>query len=124
MRKTETFEIEGYEKKVIVNELTIKQIISLMEKDVLGDASLDHLRSQFEETILPMCTNLKLDDLLEMAPSDVKHIWGKFREINEAFFEMARDAGLLNLVSGIKEAIIADFSKLAVSSSKQGTPTS
>ena len=124
MRKTETFEIEGYEKKVTVNELTIKQIISLMQQDVLGDASLENLRRQFEEILLPMCTNLEMSDLMEMAPSDVKHIWEKFKEINSAFFEVARDAGLLTLVSGIKEAIIADFSRLAASSSKQGTPTS
>ena len=33
-RKTETFEIEGYDKKFTVNELTVKQIISLIQNDV------------------------------------------------------------------------------------------
>lgn len=121
-RKTKTFQIEGYEKSFTVKELTVKQIIDLMQKDV-QDTSLAGLKDQFLN-FLPVASNIKLDELIEMPPSDIKLIWDKFREINSTFFAVSQQVGLGNLLEDLKRAIIEDFGKLLVASSKLVIPES
>ncbi len=122
MRKTETFKIEGYEKSFTVKELTVKEIISLTSSDLLGgDASIASLKENFETRLLPICSNIEMSDLAEMAPSEIVHIWDKFKSVNSDFFEIARKAGLDSILTKLKEALIADFSSYVADSSKQDT---
>lgn len=112
MRKTKTFKIEGRE-EITVKELSVKDILSLMQDDVLKDTSVDNLKKIFSERFLPLCTkDVNLNDLLEFAPSELQEIWENFQEVNSAFFDLARASGLLQSVDNIKQALIADFSKL------------
>jgi hypothetical protein len=124
MRLQKTFEIEGYDRKFTVKELTVKEIISLMSGD-LGDLSLnlEEFKEAFGENFLPLCTDITLDDLIDMAPSEIKICWEKFREVNATFFEVARTSGMDGLLQQIRDAIIADFSKWLVPSSKRDTET-
>jgi predicted nucleic acid-binding OB-fold protein len=128
MRKTNTFEIEGYEKSFTVNELTIKEIISLMQEDTLGgkgdNLDLAKLKENFETRLLPLCSNIKMSDLEDMAPSELKLVWEKFKEVNSDFFVIARKAGADKILARLKEALIADFSSYVVDSSNQDTPES
>lgn len=128
MRKTETLEIEGYKKRFTVNELTVKEIISLMDDDTFKETSLESFKKGLDEKILPLCTNVKVDDLIAMAPSEIMEIWEAFRKVNASFFEVAQKMGLTELLNKggeeLKKAILGDFSKLAVASLKQDTPTS
>jgi predicted nucleic acid-binding OB-fold protein len=128
MRKTNTFEIEGYEKSFTVNELTIKEIISLIQEETLGGEkdSLDlaKLKENFETRLLPLCSNIKMSDLEDMAPSELKLIWEKFKEVNSDFFVIARKAGADKILARLKEALIADFSSYVVDSSSQDTSES
>lgn len=124
MRKTKTFEIEGVDKSpILVNELTVRQIIDLMstEDGDLGGTDLDSLRKHFEQKLLPIATNLTMEELIKMAPSDIEVVWNNFKEVNSSFFGLARAAGLENVLNGLKQAIIADFGNLLVSSSKPAT---
>jgi len=124
MRKSRKFKIEGYEKTVEVYELSVKQVISLIEDDSLGDLSLPALKSLFSDKLLPLGSNLSFDELIEMCPSEIKECWEKFREVNASFFEGLNMMGLTSVISTLKSAIIKDFSSLLVSSSRLGIPTS
>jgi len=116
-RKTKTFEIEGYEKSFTVYELTVKQIMDLMQQDI-QDTTLTGLTAQFE-SFLPLASDIKLPQLYDMTPSDIKIIWERFKEVNDTFFVVSQQAGLGDLLGALKKAIVEDFGKLLVSSSKQ-----
>ncbi len=125
MRKTIAFKIDGREGQITVKELTVKEILSLMQDDVLQDTSLESLKNIFADRFLPLCVEgLSLADLVDFAPSEIEEVWIKFEEVNSSFFALARKAGLLQSVNNIKDAIIKDFSGLLVDSSKQDTTTS
>ena len=118
-RKSTTFQIEGYDKQFVVNELTIRQVIDLAKRD-FQDTSIVGLKSQFE-SFLPLASNVTLNELYEMTPSEIKLIWGKFKEVNSAFFEIAQQIGVEDLLGELKKAITADFGRLLVSSLSQDT---
>jgi hypothetical protein len=122
MRKTKTFKLEGWDKQFTVNELTVKQIISLLQDDPLRRISdVDWLRKSLDR-LLPDCGNVATDDLIAMAPSEIEEIWKQFQEVNKVFFATARQVGLGDLLAELKAAIIKDYSRLHASSLKLGTP--
>jgi len=128
MRKTMTFKIEGYEKQFTVKELSVKQIISLMQDDVLlSNQNLDDFRKELDVRVLPMGVNATTEELLEMTPSELMIIFEKFKEANDAFFVTARTSGVMNgledILDQVKKAIIEDFSKWFALSSKQDIET-
>ena len=124
MRKERKFKIDGMEKSIEVYELSVRQIIGLIEDDSLGDLSLPALRSLFTDRLLPIGSNLTYEELVEMFPSEIKECWEKFREVNASFFEGIELMGLSSMMNTVKMAIIKDFSNLLVDSSRQVTPTS
>lgn len=119
MRITKTFKIEGYDKSFTVNELKMKEIISLMSEDLLNDLTMETMKQRFSEVLLPMCSNIEFADLEDMAPSEFMQIWEKFKEANKSFFELAQKMGLGELMEKMKLAIFADFGSLVAPSSKQ-----
>jgi len=132
-RKTKTLQID--DREVEVRELTVRQIIDLVESDKLfstGEDSKEGLLGSLSDTLdahlLKLCTNIKTEDFLEMAPSDIKEIWNAFREVNATFFDVARQAGLLEAIENIKEEIVKtikeDFLKLPAGLLKQDTSES
>jgi len=134
MRNTKTLEVEGREKPITVYELTVKQIIGFMQDDVWqsDDDSLEGFRSILHKRLLPICTTLTMEDLIEMAPSDIETIWLAFKKVNSVFFVAARRTGLQEmldtLIEGIKSqlkaAITEDFLRLAAALPKPGTQLS
>ena len=121
MRKTITFKIEGHEKSFIVNELSVKEIIGLMQDEGIQGTDLGSLKSVFTEKLLPLCVNMGVDELVEMVPSEIMQIWDHFKEMNKDFFEMAQKLGLADVVADLKTAAISDFMKLLAASSNQDT---
>lgn len=127
MRKQMTFTIEGYKGDFVVKELTVQEIINLInmgskkkkEGEEDGDQSFTTLRSQIEDHFLPLCTNLKLASLLKMAPSDIEEVWNHFQEVNKVFFALARKAGLTEVLDNLKDSLVQDYSKLLASLSSQ-----
>ncbi|RLC88913.1 MAG: hypothetical protein DRJ03_01340 [Chloroflexi bacterium] len=124
-RKTETFKIEGYDKSFTVTELTVKQIIGLVQDDVqtAGD-DFDALRSIFADKVLPLASNVTMEDLVEMAPSDIKEFWDHFYKVNSVFFEMARKSGLKAVLETLQTAILSDFGKWLAGSLRPDIKTS
>ena len=121
MRKTITFKIEGYDKSFEVKELSVKEIIGLMQDEGIQGEDLDSLKAIFSERLLPLCANVKLDELMGMTPSEIMVMWNHFKTMNSDFFDIAQKLGLTDVVKDLKKTVISDFLKLLAASSKQDT---
>lgn len=132
MHKTVDIETDDGDKKAVtVHELTVRMIIELIGDDGLGqvgdgetplNTDLASLQAVVDRH-LPKATDLKLEDMRDMAPSDLKRVYEAFREVNAVFFDVARAAGLETLLAELKAAMQEDFSRLLVVSSNLGTVT-
>lgn len=135
MRRSKTFKIDGYEQQIEIKEMTVREIIELAqtgdgklfakdngEGETKGGTLAD-LRDFIATDFLPKCTNLKIEDLLDLTPSAIEEIFDKFKEVNSAFFAMAGKTGLAEFGKNIKQAIINDFSAMLVGSLRQATET-
>lgn len=120
-RKTTTFQIEGRESSFEIKELTVKEIIDLMQSDL--DTSLDSFKQLFGK-FLPLCSNIKPEEFYSMTPSELENLWDKFKEINSVFFKVSQQMGMDQMLGDLKEAVIKDFSNLFVDSLKKGIPES
>lgn len=126
MRKTASFKIDGYDRSFEVYELTIRMIIDLMQDEKLTSANLtlSDFREYFGDTVLPAVANITMEDVIDMAPSDLKDIWDKFKEVNATFFELARQMGLESILEDLRRAIIEDSLKLLAPSLSAVTSSS
>lgn len=117
------FKIDGYEKQFEVRELTLRQIIELMKS---GDniVNLETFGDYIKGTLLPLVSNIEMDELLDMRGSQVEDIVEKVKEVNKSFFVLAEEAGLADFLMQIKRAVLSDFSRLLVISLKPDTPKS
>lgn len=124
MRNSKSIEID--EKKITVYELTVKEIIEIGETKSVkeGAAELKDFKGIFEDYIPKALSGVALDDLIQMAPSDLKEIYGTFREVNATFFEVARSLGMTELLNQLTLAIQKDFLKLLVGSFSTDIETS
>lgn len=110
-------------KSVTVHELTADQIIGLLSDDALGDKgelSVANIKI-FGDRHLANATDLKVEDMLSMAPSELKVVYDAFAEVNATFFAIARSVGLEKLLTELKTALVEDFSKLLAGSLNQDT---
>jgi hypothetical protein len=121
VRNKKVVEIKQDEDKaalsITVYELTVKQIIALINDDSLTGNSLENFRL-FLESHMEKFTSLTMAQAETMSPSELKSIFDAFKEVNATFFEVAQEAGLLNLLSQLKMAVVEDFSSLFVNSLK------
>jgi len=120
MKRAITFKIEGYDKQFTVKELTLQEIIGLLQGDAFEGKQLSDLQRVFTDDFLPLSANVTSQELMEMVPSEIKEIWDKFMEVNSVFFGIARKMGVLDMFSGLKEAMASDFFNLLANSSKPG----
>jgi len=78
MPKTKTIKIDDH--KITVKELRVKDIRQLIEKAEDLDKGFEHMKE-----ILPLATDLSLEKLDNMAPSELKTLWDAFKEVNAVF---------------------------------------
>lgn len=120
-RKTTTFSIEGREEHVELRELKVREIINLLQSDNQGQSLGDF--KQLINNFLPKCSNLKIDDFYDMAPSEIELVWNKFKEVNSVFLKVSQQMGIERLLGDFKavvmQAITEDFSKLLADSLKK-----
>jgi len=124
-RKTSTFKIEGRDKPIELKELTVKEIINLIQGDY-GN-SLEDLKCIITK-FLPLCSNLSIEDFNSMTPSELEIIWSKFKEVNSSFLAVSQQVGLERMLGNLKEIVVKsvteDFSRLLADSLKKVTPES
>ena len=120
MRKRKIVKIN--DKEFTVKELAVKDIREIWE-EVGGEGDLAGIKKLVEQH-MPKVTDATLEDFKNMTPSEIMELVDAFKEVNSAFFEMARSLGLGRMIEEIKPAIIRDFTGLYARSSKQDTPES
>lgn len=113
MRKTGTITIN--EKIITINELTARQIYNL--KDGFGAGVMDALKE-----LLPLVTDASPDFLLDLAPSELRALYDKVKEVNSDFFDLIP---LDKILAGYKDTVLQtinnNLSTLSAASSAQAT---
>lgn len=107
------------EKEIIVNELSVKDLLSLFDESD-PEKGIEGFLGQVDE-FLPRATDAKLDELKQMAPSELKLLYDAFKEVNAVFFDVARFLGLGSLLTQIKSSLVKDFGGLFAGLLKPGT---
>jgi len=98
MRQTKTFDIEGRNGSIEVKELTVREILELVDPAKLEGLSLPEFIQHFQTVALPKATSLKTEQLLDMTPSEIDQVWTVFKEVNDTFFGLS---SRLPLVKGL-----------------------
>ena len=82
-QRTKTIEIDG--QKYTVYELTVKQIRQVIEEidQLSGDRALE---------VLAMCSDVTLEAMDDMAPSNIRQLWDAWSEVNRDFLHLVRQA--------------------------------
>lgn len=121
MRGQITFKLPGRDKEYVAKELTVKQIRSLFELQQWPEEdNVDAIIQHFGGILLPVTTNVDMEELDDLLPSELKTIWEKVREANAVFFGTLNAAGVQELLSKFKDAILTDFLSSFVSSLSAG----
>ena len=88
MRKTKTIKID--EQEITLKELRVKDIRKILEA---AENENDDALKQIE-SLLPLVTDFKFEDLEGMAPSELQTLWEAFREVNAAFLSLTERLGI------------------------------
>jgi hypothetical protein len=108
MRKTKTIKID--EREITIRELRVKDIRKILESTE-NDAS--DMLTQVED-LLPLATDLKLRELEDMAPSELKVLWNAFREVNADFLALTGRLGIGKALENfVRKNLIDAFADLS-----------
>jgi len=83
MRKSNKVTVNGQEIRVF--ELSVRQIRSIID-------DLDNLDNQRALEILEMCSDITMEQIEDMAPSDIRDIWDAWSGVNADFLYLIRQA--------------------------------
>ena len=115
------------DREITVKELTVGEILDLIQAEDGADNSIAAFGRKAEAFLQVSC-GLALQDLKAFAPSQIKVLYDKFREVNSAFFDLARTLRAQEMLDGVmeelKRSLASDFSRLLSASSKPATGTS
>lgn len=101
MRKTATFEID--DRKITVKELTVQEILDLFSDFEKEDETL--FLDQIKRVMNLSVSGLSFDECKALAPSELRLVYEKFREVNAVFFDIAGLLGLGSVIERVKVTI-------------------
>ena len=91
--------------KITVHEIIVEDFLQV------ADAADKELSEQVLE-LLPKCTDLTVEKMKKMAPSELKRVWDAFREVNAVFFSVIETLGLYQaVIPQVKSVILAEMTK-------------
>ncbi|MBU4526552.1 MAG: hypothetical protein KUA37_02025 [Desulfomicrobium sp.] len=100
MQKTNTLpDIGG--RPVTVYEVRPRDVLELFH-------SRENLKTQAQR-LLPRCVSLSADELLDLYPSESAEVWKAFQEVNSAFFDLLRAAGVVEQVREMMVMTMTDL---------------
>lgn len=102
MRKSKSIKIDDLE--IIVKELRVKDVRKLLD---MAETSEDDMMSLVDQ-FLPMVTDLKTDNLENMAPSELKIVWEAFSEVNADFLEWAGRLGIMKALGSLIQSHLTE----------------
>lgn len=111
MQQKNSIKIDG--KEFLVKELTVKELLficvkvgwipSRPEVDIpIGDKPL-------YEVVLSFASDMKVSDLVILAPSDIKKIYDLFIEVNRVTFDILEYLDLKKMVEELKNTLVSGF---------------
>lgn len=95
MKKNKQFDVvfdDGSKKTVVIQELSVRQIEGLVSSmdlqafQVEGASLTEELKKLFRDKLIPIVTNLTLDEVFKMYPSDIEQVIFDIQEVNKSFF--------------------------------------
>lgn len=123
MKKRETIEIN--EKQFTISELTVRQIIEIAQNSqtetglallTTGEnVSLNTIFTIFLEelkAIINLCCDFTIEDLEDLAPSEIKLLFAAFKEVNADFLLAMGEVGIITALNNIKNQMVVNFSKV------------
>ncbi len=108
MRRLKEIQID--DKKFVVKELLVRDILGFWD-DVSGEGGLADMMG-YVEKLLPKASDVTIQELKGMAPSEVMTFVEAFKEVNADFFVMARAVGLGQVMEQLKTEFAMDFMRL------------
>lgn len=116
------------DREYTVSELSVKQIIEVIESNNLtalfsglSNVTKENPTSVTQlylmgiqkevQAVMGKCCDFTFADLIELAPSEIKEIYLAFREVNTDFFFTLEATGIKAMLQGIKEQALSSFSK-------------
>ncbi|RLC33978.1 hypothetical protein DRH14_03970 [Candidatus Shapirobacteria bacterium] len=121
MREKKEIEISG--KKVVVSEMTLRQIFAIKEKGqkILERPEIEHSKFLINEIFKDCIVGVTTEELIDFAPSELKGLCDAFREVNTVFLEMLVKTGILKTVKNfmktefqkVQEVLIKEIEKEA-----------
>ncbi len=88
MRKIKIVKID--DKEITVKELRVKDIREIL---IAGEEAGENILADIER-LLPYASDIKPEELEEMAPSEIKLLWEDFKEVNADFLEVIERLGI------------------------------
>lgn len=118
MRKRKIVKID--DREITIKELTVREIIKLGDK--LGDldkgdtsekegTTLEVIKESLGKHLSMGVEGVTIEDMIDMAPSDLDAMYHAFKEVNKVFFVVAQQAGIADLLRSVKDTIRRDFLK-------------
>lgn len=99
MRKTKTLDDIGG-KPVTVYEIRPRDVMALFAD---GAQIVDEAKA-----LLPRCCSLTMDEILDLYPSESAMVWAAFEEVNKAFFDVLRAAGVFDQAREVIQILLTD----------------
>jgi len=106
MRKVEKFKID--DREITVKELTVQEILDLFSDFEKEDETL--FLDQIRRVMTLAVAGLSFDECKALAPSELKLVYEKFREVNAVFFDIAGLLGLGRIIEKVKSTVSAILS--------------
>lgn len=123
-------EVTVAEKKVVVYELTVRQIKELW-RDLTGGSPETKEKPMFSnEEILTKhwdrCIHgMKINETDDLAPSELKVIYDAFEEVNKIFFDLSLSLeGENPFIKGLRATVLSELMLRFAALSKEATGTS
>jgi len=123
MRKSIFVEIptdsSGNGHTIAVREVTLGEAMEMPAKFKAATTEA-HIRALVAECI-GLWTDTTLATFVTLAPSELKLLWRGFKEVNGDFFDLARELGLTEFVTGILPALRMELLNFMLNSSGAAT---
>jgi hypothetical protein len=117
-RKSATIKLD--DKEITIKEMRVKDVIAFFNEVQETNNSIPAL-IEAAKKLMPAFIDVDADYLLELAPSEIKGIWEKFKEVNTDFFDVLKGLGIMDLLDKIKTDMVGNLSHLSAPSLPQVT---
>jgi hypothetical protein len=106
MRKQTVIKIDA--KEITIREITVKEIRAFWQEfESHNSVNLEDVYGILKRFIPTCMFGIGADDIEDMAPSEIKMLYDAFTEVNDVFFNVARQIqGENPILVGLRQALI------------------